>query len=201
MNRSKSIPKYTIVYLSILVMMISFSSAVSTLAPIKVGQCINLPQVCDNCTYVNITKILSPTSASLLTNAAMTKNGNQYNYTFCNNAINGEYLVTTCGNLNGEVKCDSYTYEVNPSGTSGGLGMYIILIAVIFTVGFFGFFGKHVWISMLGGMAMIGLGVFTLNTGIDVYRNFMTEMFSWTSVGIGAIFALTAGVELINENL
>jgi len=131
----------------------------------------------------------------------MTKAGTYYNYTFCNTDQVGEYIVNGHGDDDGETVVWSYNLFVTPSGYSNILGLFIILIVGVYSIALFGFFGKNVWVAIAGGLMMITLGLFTLLNGIDVHRNFMTESFSFFTIGLGAIFALTAGLELIDENL
>ncbi len=107
-------------------------------------------------------------------------------------------MVCTDGTLSGS---DTFSYQVSPSGNTNVLGLFIIVIVIIYAIGFIGFFGKNVWVSVLGGLAMIALGLYTLNSGIDVFRTTITEIFSWITIGIGAIFALTAGIELIQDSM
>jgi len=181
--------------------MVIAESDITKISPVQQGKLVNLQQTCANCTYVNITKLSSPSSLILLTGALMTKNGNAYNYTFRGNQELGTYIVNTCGDLDGYVACDSFTYDVTPSGKSNLLGVFLIVITFIYAIAFFGFFGKNEWLAILGGMGMITLGLFTLNNGIDIYRSFITETFSWTTIGIGAFFSITAGMSIIEENL
>lgn len=176
------------------------SSEIQSLGTFRQGQAVNLIQICDNCTNVNLTTIVTPTSQIVNIGRYMTKNGNVYNYSY-STTILGTYIANTCGDLNGDTTCSSFTFEVTPSGFNNLLGLYIIVIVAIYVIGFFGFFGKHPWVSVLGGMGMITLGLFTLNNGIDVYRSFITEVFSFTTIGLGALFSIVAGVELIQETL
>lgn len=161
-----------------------------------------LTQVCDNCTYVNITTVQLPRNGGIVTiNSAMTKTGQTYNYTFTQTSSLGDYIYTTCGNPDGVLTCQSVDFLVTPSGSQNILGLFILVIVGIYSIAFIGFFGRNIWVSIFGGMAMIILGLFTLNNGIDIFRNTITEVFSWTTIGLGAFFSIYPGMELIRENL
>lgn len=186
----------------ILILLIGVVSAEQqSLGVFKAGQCIQLKQTCANCTAVNVTSVLAPNGVQMIGNGIMTKSGTEYNRTFCNTTQIGEYTYNTLGNPDGIFTVQPVSFTITPSGNSNMLGLFIIVIAIIYAIGFLGFFGKHVWVSMLGGMAMIALGIYTINNGIDMFRTQITEVFSWVTIGIGAIFALVAGIDLIQENL
>ena len=106
--------------------------------PLPQDSCGNLVQTCDNCTYVNITKVLAPnSSAILLGQFPMTKNGTEYNYTFCSTSSLGTYFYTTCGDLGGVLTCQNVDFEVTPDGlrfTSEQSTLYIILLILMVSV-------------------------------------------------------------------
>jgi hypothetical protein len=177
------------------------SAEVQTLGVFKVGSCISLTQICADCTYNNITSVTAPDSTQVLSQSVMTRAGTTYNKTFCNTGQQGNYIVSGVGDLGGTDTIWTYDFQVTPSGFSNLLGLFILVSAIIYAIGFIGFFGKNVWVSVLGGLALISLGLFTLLNGVDVYRSFITEAFSFITIGLGAIFSITAGVELIQEEL
>lgn len=90
-----------------------------------------------------------------------------------------------------------FQLTITPSGESNVLGLFILLFVVCYFVGFFGFFGKNEFISMIGGFALLILGLYTASNGIDVYRNYMTQSLSAITIGLGAIFSITATLSLI----
>jgi len=117
------------------------------------------------------------------------------NYTILGAVCHG----ITCSDSSSNLETGSICREITPSGDKGVLGLSIILILVVYGIAFFGFFGRNIWVAVIGGMAMMALGIYTTTNGIDIYRNFMTQAFSAVTIAIGAIFALTAGLELIDE--
>ena len=204
MSKTTKSPQKIFIFLVASLIFATFiaSAEVSSLGTFKQGQIVQLSQVCDNCTYVNLTQVVLPNSNGIITvGSLMTKRGQNYNYSFSSTSYIGEYFYTTCGDLNGILTCESVSFDVTPSGNSNVLGLYIIVIAIIYTIAFVGFFGRNEWISMLGGMALIVLGLFTINNGIDIFRNTITEVFSWTTIGVGAFMAIFTGTEIIRENL
>lgn len=179
------------------ILLLSFSSAY--LGSYKQGECI--PIVTNlNASAVNITVLTSPTPNAqiLLSNVEMTKSGSAFNYSFCNTVKLGTYTYGYCDSSG---NCYSNDFDVTPSGNNNILGFFILIIVMIYAVAFVGFFGKNEWVTILGGMAMIGLGLFTINNGIDLFRNQITDIFSWTTIAIGAFFTLYASVSVIQDNL
>ena len=58
------------------------SAAFISLGIFKAGDNVSLIQLCDDCTYNNITSIIYPNGTIALGEAEMTKDGTQYNYTY-----------------------------------------------------------------------------------------------------------------------
>ena len=178
----------------------SLASA-STIGTFSPNECVELTQTCANCTYVNISVLTAKDndggSITLLKNINMQKQGIYYNYTFCNTGYIGEYSYVTFGDPSGFIDVETVTFTIG----LGSLLLFIIAFILIYMIAFVGFFGKHEWVSIMGGFGMIILGVFTLTIGIDNYRGFITEAISIITIGLGMIFTLTAGVSLIKENM
>ena len=107
--------------LSYIIMGIFLISLVSStsIGTVKQNTEIELTEICSNCTYVNLTKVMYPNSThSLLGQFSMTKNGTNFNYTYSDTNSVGNYFYTVCGDLNGIVTCQSIDFEVTPSGRS-----------------------------------------------------------------------------------
>lgn len=104
--------------LVIILLLISLASATSTtLGSVERGECINIVQICDNCTFINISSILYPRNKTFaIQNVEMTSDGPQYNYTFCDTNISGKYIVNMFGDEDGDTLTDSFDFEVNPQG-------------------------------------------------------------------------------------
>ena len=46
---------------------------------------------------------------------------------------------------------------------------------------------------------MMGLGVYLINNGIIIYRDWLTNYFSSLTMGLGAAISLTAAIYLMEE--
>ncbi len=124
------------------------SSQVQTIKPIKSGDPANLIQVCDNCTFVNLTKITYPNSSFALRGQfGMTKSGTEYNFTFINTTTIGFYIYTSCGDLNGVTTCSSVQFEVTKSGFGLDISEAVIFFILIF-ISFF-LFAFFLWASIV----------------------------------------------------
>jgi len=104
------------------------------------------------------------------------------------------------------VKCEggglggalSGIWEVTPSGKSGSSNIvfFVFVIILIYGITFISFFyGKNIPLTVLGGMAMIFLGVYTINKGIIIFRDSLTNYVSYLTIGIGFILSLWALLE------
>lgn len=128
------------------IIFLNFIIAIETdLDPVERGECQELYQRCDNCSYVNLTKILYPNGTIEIINNTMTQNDIDYNYTFCNTNDIGIYQYTVKGDNNGEVDTATFSFEVTNSGMKfdegqaiGGLAIFIGLLAVAFSFLFVG---------------------------------------------------------------
>ena len=174
---------------------------ISDLGEFKQDSCVNIRQTCASCSYVNITIARPDNNTAMLTNQPMVSDGGaSWNYVTCNTTILGRYDVNGFGDINGvKTGFDVLYFNVTPSGQGGSTNIIfiIILIVILYTVAFIGFFGKNIPISILGGMAMLGLGVYLISQGIIIYRDWFTNYFAYVTIGLGGIFALWAIVEWI----
>lgn len=169
---------YLFLFLSLFIVMGFASAEISELEPIKVNQCINLPQIEFNTTYQNLTFILTPNKSIIKINALMQKNGYSYNYTFCDTDEVGTYTANGCSDLD----CWNYKFKVSPLGGEQTTGQNIvssILIILIFGIGttllIMGFiFSKDEKLFFIGYIMLavgIGMYIFTLSTSIVYARD------------------------------
>lgn len=177
--------------------------ASANLGTFKENSCVSIRTLA-NCS-VNINEVTSPTTTYKL-NTSMTNLGGQtYNYTFCNTAESGTYTYSWSGSCLscGTDNCGN-NFEITPSGyhSSGtNIALFLIVCIFMYAIAFIGFFGKHEWVTIIGGMGMLALGLYTINNGIIIYQDAITKVFSWTTIGLGAFFAIFPGLELIKETL
>lgn len=125
----------------VMILFSSFSSSVTaeiiTLGTFKQGNCVNLKQICANCTFVNITSVIYPNSSIASTNISMTKSGTDYNATFCKTNDFGEYIVNGFGDPNSLNTIFNYNFYINGIGSeinSAQSLLYFILIGGIAVV-------------------------------------------------------------------
>lgn len=106
---------------------------------------INLIQICDNCTFVNITSVLFPNGSVAVSNVEMTKDGTYYNFTLDSNFTNtiGEYTVTGLGDLDGDNTIWTYNFIITTTGFL--LTESISMIYFILMFGVFGVFLLTLW--------------------------------------------------------
>ena len=187
-----------LVFLLAFIMVIGLSSAsIDYLGSFKQNDCIQLAQTCASCTYNNISSVITPLgSYSLNGNFPMTKNNQSYNYTFCNTKQIGIYSVSGHGDIGGTDTTFSYTFEITPSGFIGTLGFYIVLVSIIALVIILGFSIKEEWFVIIGGMALIMLGLYSINSGIAGFKDmFMTWGLGLFEISIGAILSIGSGIQ------
>jgi len=193
--------------LSILLMsifLISFASAIcqdgeGNLGSKKQNECVRISQPCATCSYVNISSITLQTSnESIESNIAMTYFGNgEWIYNFCNTTNLGSYDVRGKGDLDGIDNSFTSCFDITPSGQSGteNIIFFLFIIIMIYGITFIGFFGKNIPITILGGMAMMFLGIYIVQSGLIIYRDTLTNYFSYLTIGLGVILAFWALLE------
>ena len=76
---------------------------------------------------------------------------------------------------------------------------FVFVIIMLYGITLIGFFGKNIPVTILGGMSLLGLGLYTINNGIIIYRDWLTNYFSYVTIAIGAILAIWATLEAIQE--
>ena len=108
------------------------------------------------------------------------------------------YVIHCNGSMLGGFYSGGFT--ATPEGRGPRVGFFIIIFVFAYGLGFIGFFGKNEWISIIGGMACLSLGLYTITAGIDIYRNFITLGISYFTIAMGAIFTLIPALEMIEEN-
>lgn len=111
------------------------------------GDCVNLIQTCDTCTYNNITRILFPNSSQAITSeVAMTKSETYYNYSFCITDTIGTYIVLGHGDLDSSDTVWTYNFDITGGGESVStaksimyIGLLVVLILLL-VISIFGIF-------------------------------------------------------------
>ena len=199
--------KKLFLFLMLGLILISSASAVSEiqdLGTFKQNTDINLIQICGSCTFNNITSVLYPNSSFAISSTAMERDGTQYNFTLDKNftLTNGDYIVNGFGDLGGTDTPWAYTFSITPTGEKDSLlGFFVVVYLILAGIVVFGFHIQSEWVTILGGLGLIFMGVFILNTGIVIFRNDATSVISLITIGLGAIISVGTGMELIENNL
>lgn len=144
--KEKQLQHSVVVHLALLFIFCLFfipltSAEVQTLGTFPTEYPINLIQICQNCTYNNITSVIFPNGSVLLSNVAMTKLGTYYNYTIAQGraSASGRYVVNGFGDLNGQNTVWSYDFFINAVGQELDSSK-AILYSVIFVIAIILFF-------------------------------------------------------------
>lgn len=126
--------KRLILLLLVLLLMPLVIAETQTLGVFKQNTCVNLVQVCSNCSY-NYVKILYPNSSTALNTVRMTKDGNYYSYEVCNkSSLLGKYIAQGVGDLDGSNQSWTYDYYITPNGellSTASSVSYFLLIGVL----------------------------------------------------------------------
>lgn len=176
----------------------SFSSAVGDIGIIKQFRCIDLYNYCPTCSYINLTAVQYPNGTIETMNLAMTKTENNYKYEFCGTELLGEHSYTTCGDKGGVITCEDITFEVTPSGFTGTLGFYILIIALSFGIILLGFHLQDAPIVIIGSFGLYFVGLYILFFGIDGMKD---PTYTW-AIGIivlmlAAYISIRSAIELL----
>lgn len=128
----------------LVILSLSFVTAqVQTLPTQDSDTCVDLPQTCSTCTYVNMVSVKPPLSSIISIGENMTKLGPNFNYTFCNTTELGWYIVTTCGDKDDSYSCTNYDFEVRNGGKVFSLGEILVYsLFLLFCVTMIFFSGK-----------------------------------------------------------
>lgn len=193
----KQVNKNIFLILLFVILLIGLTSALQeSMGTFKQGNVVRLTQVCSDASYINISSVSYPDSSVALSETQMNSIGSGEFYFDFNDTVKiGRYNVR--GVSNG---CDftfSTYFDITPSGNSGAANIVfvIFIIIAIYTITLIGFFGKVIPLTVIGGMAMIFLGLYLINNGIIIYRDDLTLYFSYLTTGIGFILAMWASYE------
>lgn len=166
---------------------------VEVIGPFKSGECFQLVQTCSNCTYVNLTKLeyYGSDSELIYIGKLMDNYGTDYNYSICNLTKTGNYVATTCGDVDGELTCVAYEFELTPSGyiqsTSQSIISLVLLLSLVFVAGLFVYIGKNLFEGEKTWF--FGVLFFTLSIMLIIYTFSLSIVYardlSYTSGTVG----------------
>jgi hypothetical protein len=149
----KSRGKFVVIGMFFLIslFLITVVGAATNIPPVAQEDCIVLRQSCTNCTYCNVSQMISQGSTDILfyEGVAMTQSGSDFNYTFCNTSTLGTYTYNTkCGNSTNHITTPN-SFEVTVSGAAKisegeGSTLFAVLLFFILSVIFFTVLGVKV---------------------------------------------------------
>jgi len=189
-------------YLIAIMFLLMIGLAQASLGTFKQYECVNII-VPLNTTNVNITNIAtpSPNSQIILTNQAMTRNENLFNYSFCSTNKTGIYTYGFC-NIEGD--CYSNSFEINPIGkisTSILNNPYLLILGLLgLILVLFGAVKGIPWFGFIGSIMFLLLGVYTMIYGFDNGTDLYTRGVAITLLGMGFIFLFTSSYEWLSED-
>jgi hypothetical protein len=175
----------------------SFASAGTTsLGKISQGQCIQIPQVCASCTYVNLS-VQYPNKSIAISNQAMIPNGaGLWTYEFCDTNQLGRYDVSGQGDINAiDTGFSVLVFQVE----GGNLTIFLVLVGASLILLLFAFLFKSPWISFASGSLMIVSGIYLMVYGLQSFSDLYTRSIAYTSIGIGLFFAIASGFDALSE--
>lgn len=188
------------VILSIVAMVgIATAQEQQTSGPYKWTKCANLVQICGNCTYVNITSIVIPANGtSVLTSPIqMTKTDTVYNYTFCKTSELGNYVANWKANPTGVNDVGNWNFYVTTTGLDIPVGFLFLIIGIVYAVFFMGLYKRDITITLLGVFMLTFLGLFLLQFGLNIYKNWLTDAFSFITLGLAGYLGIIIAHEYI----
>ena len=179
-NRIKYLPLFFLVLMSM-----SLVSS-SQLGTFKQYEDITLYQMCDNCSYVNLTSIKYPDSIIQTVGENMVKSGEDYTYIFTSPDKIGDYQYTVCGDKDGTVICEVIDFDITPSGFAGTLGFYFLILLLSGGVIVLGFSKEDAPIVILGSFGLYFVGLYILFFGVDGFKD---PIYTWA---LGIIILMLA---------
>jgi len=126
-----------------------------------------------------------------------------WNYTVPASSISktGQYEYTVCSYSPTENRCDTFFFDVTPSGTvqTSILENPILLlfgILGIIIVGI-GIYQGNPWFGFVGSIMLLLGGIYTMIYGFNNEQNFYTQGVALVFLGLGLIFMFVSAMEFI----
>ena len=176
------------------------SASIENLGTVQQYDCIVLKQTCDDCSYNNITSVSFPnrTTDALSIEVEMTKDGTEYNYTFCNTSALGTYIVNGKGDTDGR---DTWNYKFNVTTTGGESNIVIPIFLLIGGMVLFGFgVGlKNPTFGFFSGIIFLMVGMYTMIYGFGDIADLYTQAFALVVLGFGMLTVVLSGYSWMDE--
>lgn len=171
-----------------------------TLGTFKQNENVRIVQVCDDATYVNISSVSYPNGSVALSETKMNPIGSgEFYYDFSNTLELGTYDVR--GISDGCENTFTFYFDITPSGRGGTENIVLTIFIIIMAYGLtlVGVLKRNAPLTALGGMFMMFLGIYLINNGIIIYRDTLTNYFSYITIFLGAIFSVWSAYSIIGE--
>jgi len=171
-----------------------------SLGVFKKNECVNLIQICANCSYVNFTSVLYPDSTTALGNVVATKTDTIYNYTFCNTSLSGGYIVNGVGDPEGTKTIFAYDFEINTEGnTYSNMTILVILLLLFYSFILFGILKQDIPFTMIGSMGIILMNLYVALNGFMEFDNYLIQGFVLINIAVAGYVLLRTGIEWITS--
>jgi len=178
------------------------ASQITSLGEKQQGKSVNLIQNCVNSTYANITRVTYPNgSFALNTQTAMTKNGDDYDYTFSNTKELGPYYVYGQCDEDGIKTNWVYDFTITTTGRDNGNTLPLFLLLGAFIIFGFASYLKNEYIGLFSGMLFIVAGIYMMIYGLGSFADDYTRAISFITLGIGLSVCFIAIVEMFYTDL
>ncbi len=181
--------------LGIILVSLTLISAGQSMGTFKQGEIVRVTETCADATYITISSISAPDSTVKLSDKNMTSYGSgEFYYNFNSTSQIGIYEVRVYSD--GCENTAVYNFEITPSGFTGTLGFYIVLLALVGGLIMLGFQAEEYWFLVMAGMGLIMIGIYSINYGVAGFRDmFMTWGVGLFEIGVGAILSIGAGIQ------
>jgi len=126
-----------------------------------------------------------------------------FNYTISsdNTSKTGTYSYVVCGFSSDENECNSYTFEVTPSGvtqTSILENPMILVLGILGTIlVFVGLYMGNPWFGFIGSIIILLGGIYTMIYGFNNQQNLYTQGIALVIIGVSIIFMFISALEFI----
>lgn len=170
-----------------------------TAGTFKQHGCVTLTQICANCTYVNVTQINLPYNNTqiLASQLPMTKQDTVYNSSFCNTGNLGKHIVNWKADPNGLTTTGNFDFEISSTGYNIPVSFQFLFIGFIFALLMIGLYKRDITMTLLPTLGLYFIGLWMLFYGLNIYKNFYTEAFSFITLGIAAYLSVVMAHEYI----
>lgn len=157
---------------------------------------VTLSQTCDNCSYINLTRVKFPDSSETVYNQAMaqTAPGN-FNINFSETVQLGDYIATTCGNPDSSYTCDNYRFKITTTGSDLLTTIPLFLLIAGFSMLALALYYESSILSFSAGSLLSISGVYFLIYGLGVFLNLYTKSLGFTALFIGLIISFASAYE------